>query len=74
MTLRSLQIDTLQAAVAGLELVRPDGTLRALLAGAAGVLALVVTVAALYLVKSKLGINLMRGPSPLHGLLYQFIR
>ena len=31
-------------------------------------------VVVLYLVKSALGINLMAGPSPLHELLYQFIR
>ena len=30
-------------------------------------------VAALYLVKSALGINLMPGPSPLHDLLYPLI-
>ena len=29
--------------------------------------------AALYLVKSALGINLLPGPSPLHGLLYHFV-
>lgn len=27
-----------------------------------------------YLVKSALGINLMPGPSPLHDLLYHFLR
>ncbi len=31
-------------------------------------------IAALYLVKSAVGINLMNGPSPLHDLLYQFVR
>lgn len=29
---------------------------------------LVVAVIALYAIKSKLGINLMQGPSPLHGV------
>lgn len=30
-------------------------------------------IAALYLVKSALGINLLPGPSPLHGLLYHLV-
>ena len=30
-------------------------------------------LAAAYLAKSALGINLMAGPSPLHELLYQFV-
>ena len=30
-------------------------------------------IAALYLVKSALGINLLPGPSPLHALLYHFV-
>ena len=31
-------------------------------------------IAVAYLVKSALGINLMAGPSPLHNLLYHFVR
>ncbi len=31
-------------------------------------------VAALYIAKSAAGINILPGPSPLHGLLYQFVR
>lgn len=42
--------------------------------GATGLLALAATVAVLYLVKSALGINLLPGPSPLHGLLYHLVR
>lgn len=44
-----------------------------LVSGAALALAMPVMIA-LYLVKSALGINLMDGPSPLHDLLYQFVR
>ena len=44
-----------------------------LLSSAALAAALPVTVS-LYLVKSALGINLMAGPSPLHDLLYHFVR
>ncbi|MFN3868931.1 MAG: hypothetical protein ACK4MF_07700 [Hyphomicrobiaceae bacterium] len=36
-------------------------------------LAAPLAVAALYLVKSALGINLLPGPSPLHALLYHFV-
>ncbi len=43
------------------------------LSSAALAMALPVT-AALYVVKSALGINLMDGPSPLHDLLYHFAR
>ena len=43
-----------------------------LISTAAVVVAMPVT-AALYLVKSALGINLMDGPSPLHDLLFQFV-
>ena len=43
-----------------------------LVSGAVVAVALPVT-AALYVVKSALGINLMDGPSPLHDLLYQFV-
>ncbi len=35
---------------------------------------LCASVAALYLVKSALGIDLMPGPSPLHDLLFPLIR
>lgn len=37
-------------------------------------LACAVAIAALYLVKSALGINLMPGPSPLHDVLYWMLR
>lgn len=39
------------------------------LAGAALTFAICVIVAAAYLLKSALGVNLMSGPSPLHELL-----
>ncbi len=35
---------------------------------------LAVAGSALYLVKSALGIDLLNGHSPLHGLLYSFVR
>ena len=35
---------------------------------------LAVAGSALYLVKSALGIDLLAGHSPLHGLLYSFVR
>ncbi len=34
----------------------------------------ILAVAALYLAKSALGIDLMAGPSPLHDVLYAFVR
>lgn len=37
-------------------------------------LTLPMTVVGLYLFKSALGINLLAGPSPLHNLLYHFVR
>lgn len=37
------------------------------------VLALTASLGVLYLVKSALGIDLMAGPSPLHGLLYPLL-
>ncbi|MBL8884887.1 MAG: hypothetical protein JNL45_17735 [Hyphomicrobium sp.] len=40
-----------------------------LLAGATSAVAM-VGIAALYLTKAALGINVMPGPSPLHDLLY----
>jgi hypothetical protein len=35
---------------------------------------LAAAVSALYIVKSALGIDLLAGHSPLHGLLYLFVR
>lgn len=35
--------------------------------------AAVPAIAAAYLVKSALGINLMDGPSPLHDVLFHFV-
>lgn len=34
----------------------------------------ILAVAALYLAKSAVGIDLMAGPSPLHDVLYAFVR
>ncbi|HPG88493.1 MAG TPA: hypothetical protein PLD46_02485 [Hyphomicrobium sp.] len=45
----------------------------AIIISAAALLAAVPVVAALYIIKSALGINLMEGPSPLHDLLYHFV-
>ncbi|MGE3915922.1 MAG: hypothetical protein AB7F78_09500 [Hyphomicrobiaceae bacterium] len=43
-------------------------------ARAAGMVAMIcVAVAAAYLVKSSLGINLLPGPSPLHDMLYPLL-
>lgn len=53
--------------------VPADVLAQAVLAGAC-TLGLVTVVCALYLVKSALGINLLPGPSPLHDLLYHFVR
>ncbi len=36
--------------------------------------AIMLFSAALYIVKSALGVNLMVGPSPLHDFLYNFAR
>lgn len=41
--------------------------------GTAFAVAVCSAIAALYLVKSALGINLMAGPSPLHDLLYPLV-
>ena len=40
---------------------------------AAAVLASLVAIAIVYLVKSALGIDILPGPSPLHGLLYPLL-
>lgn len=45
----------------------------AIFISSAVLLAAVPIIAALYIVKSALGINLMEGPSPLHDLLYHFV-
>ncbi|MFN0217934.1 MAG: hypothetical protein ACKVP4_03855 [Hyphomicrobium sp.] len=46
--------------------------LDAIIVAALSLVAAIPVVAALYLVKSAAGINLMDGPSPLHDLLYGF--
>ena len=54
-----------------------DDLMRGLVAAVAAaftIFAIAAFVAVLYVIKSKLGINLMRGHSPLHGLLSQFVR
>ena len=48
--------------------------IEAFVLSSAALLAAIPVVATLYLVKSALGINLMAGASPLHDLLYHFIR
>jgi hypothetical protein len=52
----------------------PMSWTEAILLSSAALLAAVPAVAGLYLVKSALGINLMDGPSPLHDVLYQYVR
>ena len=46
----------------------------AFMVSSVALLAALPVVVLAYLVKSALGINLMAGPSPLHELLYQFVR
>ncbi len=41
---------------------------------AAAALVAAPTVVALYLMKSAVGINIMAGPSPLHDVLYAYVR
>lgn len=64
-------IAALQNAIAPAE---PMGWAEAFLISSIALMAAVPVVIALYLVKSVLGINLMDGPSPLHDLLYHFVR
>jgi hypothetical protein len=52
---------------------KPMSWVEAILMSTAALLAVTPAIAVLYLVKSALGINLMDGPSPLHGLLYHFV-
>ena len=52
----------------------PMSWAEAFMVSSAALFAAVPVVAGLYLVKSALGINLMDGPSPLHDLLYHFVR
>lgn len=47
---------------------------RALLVSTLSAASIAAVVAGLYLVKSALGINLFPGHSPLHDLLYHFVR
>ncbi len=51
----------------------PNGRLDPAIAALA-VVAFPPMVCGAYLVKSALGINLLPGPSPLHDLLYHFVR
>lgn len=56
--------------------IAPDQSMNwaeAIFISSAVLLAAVPIIAALYIVKSALGINLMEGPSPLHDLLYHFV-
>lgn len=53
--------------------VMPNGRLEPAVAALA-VVAFPPFVVGAYLVKSALGINLMPGPSPLHDLLYHYVR
>jgi hypothetical protein len=48
--------------------------LRAVLSAIAIAAALISATVVLYLMKSALGINLLPGHSPLHDLLYEFVR
>jgi hypothetical protein len=48
--------------------------LRALMSAVAVIAGLISAAAGLYVVKSALGINLLPWHSPLHDLLYQFVR
>ena len=66
-----MQSAALQKAVAPAE---PMSWAEAFMISSGALMAAVPVVAGLYLVKSALGINLMDGPSPLHDLLYQFVR
>ena len=51
----------------------PRILLLAVLRASALVLAATAGLAALYLIKSALGIDLLAGPSPLHNLLYPLL-
>lgn len=47
---------------------------RAVMLAAAGMTLLAASIIALYAIKSKLGINLLAGPSPLHDLIFVSMR
>jgi hypothetical protein len=53
--------------------VQPMSWTEAILLSGMAFMAMPPVVAALYLAKSALGINLMDGPSPLHDLLYHLV-
>jgi hypothetical protein len=53
---------------------KPVGWTEAILISGAALIAAIPALSLLYLVKSALGINLMDAPSPLHDLLYHFVR
>ncbi len=61
----------LQKAIAPAE---PMSWAEAICLSTMAVLSSLPLIAGLYLLKSAAGINLMPGPSPLHDLLYHFIR
>jgi hypothetical protein len=52
----------------------PMSWAEAFLISSAALLAALPVLVVVYLAKSALGINLMDGPSPLHDLLYHFVR
>lgn len=53
---------------------RPMSWTEAIIVSLVAIAFAVPAIAALYLVKSALGIDLMAGPSPLHDVLYAFVR
>jgi hypothetical protein len=61
----------LQKAIAPAE---PMSWAEAICVSAMAVLSSLPLIVGLYLLKSAAGINLLPGPSPLHDLLYHFVR
>ncbi len=53
---------------------QPMSWAEAMVLSGIALLAAAPAVAALYLLKSAVGINIMVGPSPLHDVLYAFVR
>lgn len=53
---------------------QPMSWTEAMIVSTAAIFASIPAIAALYLVKSALGINLFAGPSPLHDVLYAIVR
>ena len=52
---------------------QPMSWSEAIIVSSMALCAAVPAIAAAYLVKSALGINLMDGPSPLHDVLFHFV-